>query len=212
MRLLYIIVPLIVLSLTGCKNRTRFELLATAVAFAAEEWVEQKEDTQNSFQKAEAKRIEAFAKGELKFKEKSTKKLIAQWEAAEKEVAALEFRLDKTIKEGDQLFAYAESRRDAIRDGDLRGKVGAAIENSKVIYAKNCIDAYNDVKQLRSATRLAKDTFIALEIAGALNALDERLVAFSEVSKEAVALSRAIRSLQMAADSALELELNNPGL
>jgi len=158
---------------TACHKRTRLEILALAVKDATEDFKEEKQETSKTLESVEQAR-QAAASIHFKFKNKETQAFIEKWRLAENRVRRLREEFNKVIKAADFLFAYCEKKMKSIGDQGIRLRAAKKKKKRKAHFSDEGIQTNNALMQLEAKIKRGNDFISGLEIAGALNTLDEQ--------------------------------------
>jgi hypothetical protein len=195
----------------SCTRKTQLKIFAFAVKEATEDFKDQKEDTSEALSEANEARQKAI-QIRFKFTSDETERFIGRWKIAEREVQRLREDFNEVVKTGDFFFAYCEKKNRSIGESTIRLRISGAIDRKKRAFSESAIQANSAIARLEEAIAQGNDFISGLEIAGALNALDEQQEALKIIRGQSLEKIPEIDGLIKQGESLLETELGALGV
>lgn len=186
LRLSIPMLSLVLLFATACDKKTRLQILALAVESASQEFSEQKLETANALSSADQARQEAVQEIQFTFSSPKTQRFIERWKDAEREVQQLRADFNEVLEKADFFFAYAEKKKETIRDSSLRSRSAERIAKKKEKFAVAATRTHAAIKELEGAVQEGNDFIAALEIAGVLGSVSGEIESLNAIQDRAV--------------------------
>jgi uncharacterized coiled-coil DUF342 family protein len=192
----------------GCGSTPEFESYAKALRKALDGLQKQRDTAVSAYNQAECARKEALSQDDFKFTSKQTRSFVDKWAAAESEVRSLRSKYDELLKTADLLFTYCYEKCATISNEKMRSTMRGAIERQQKRFGSKALAAHREIASVARAIGRGKDLIKALEIVGALGALQGMADDLDGLAGSAARLQPSIDDLKSEGESLLRLELS----
>lgn len=207
-RVISVLALTVLMLFLGACDRTQLQILALAVESASQEFGEQRTETAKALSSAEEARDEAVHEVRFTFSSPKTQRFIDRWKDAEREVRELRNDFNEVIEKADFFFAYAEKKRDSIRDSSLKTRSERAIARKKEKFTAAASRTNAVIRDLEATVEEGKDFISALEIAGVLGSVSGEIESLDAIQERAVGKIPEMEALINEGKGLVEIEFS----
>jgi hypothetical protein len=142
-----------------------------------------------------------------KYKNTNTKEFILSAKVKISDIRELRDSLNAVIMSADFFFATAFNKATSINNNELKEDAIEIIDNQKDLFAKKVKQASGALSSLENLALNVEDILKALEVAGALSIVDDKIIELDEIAKEAFSKMEDIENMIIFGNKLVKSEL-----